>query len=285
MARGIVCTDVDVVARTISGRRVIVSLSAAPLDGDAGEGAAILTLRDVTRQREMADELRQTTEFLERLIDGSVDAIIAADMRGNIILFNKAAESICGYSATEVIGKLHVTELYPSGVAREIMHRLRSGEYGGPGRLSTSRFDILSKAGERIPVNMTASILFEENRESATVGIFTDLRDRLSLERRLTDAEARLIESEKNAVLVALAGTTAHELNQPLTSVMGYSELLKRRMRADDPLLGLVDIIFREADRMADIVKKIGRITKYETKQYVGTQKIVDLDKAAPGED
>ena len=80
---------------------------------------------------------------------------------------------------------------------------------------------------------MTASIIYEGEREVATVGIFTDLRDRMQLERKLSDAETRLEESEKNAVIVALAGTAAHELNQPLTSVMGYAELLKRKLEGE----------------------------------------------------
>lgn len=285
VSRGNTRNDVDIHARTGTGRKLTLSVSAAQLKGDAGDGVAILTMRDVTLQRQMADELRSTTDFLERLIDSSVDAIISADMKGNIILFNKAAEAICGYRSEDVIGKLHVTQLYPDGLARQLMNKLRSGDFGGPGRLSSSRAEIIARTGERIPVNLAASIIYEGKRETATVGLFTDLRDRISLERKLTDAEARLLESEKNAVIVALAGTAAHELNQPLTSVMGYAELLKRKIKETEPTWRPVDIIHREAERMAEIVKKIGKITRYETKAYVGTSKIVDLDKAAAHEE
>jgi signal transduction histidine kinase len=132
---------------------------------------------------------------------------------------------------------------------------------------------------------MTAAILYENEREIATVGIFTDLRERVQLERKLSDAENRLEESERNAVIVALAGTAAHELNQPLTSVMGYAELLKRKLAEGDFAYRPVDIIFREAERMAEIVRKIGKITRYETKAYVGQAKILDLDKSSAHED
>jgi len=87
------------------------------------------------------------------------------------------------------------------------------------------------------------------------------------------------------AVIVELAGTAAHELNQPLTSVMGYADLLKRKLKEDDFAYRPVDIIYREAERMAEIVRKIGKITRYETKSYVGTAKILDLDKATSHED
>jgi PAS domain S-box-containing protein len=278
---GQVRNGIDVQARTLGGRSLTLSVSAGPLAGQAGDGVAILTLRDVTRQRFLADELRRTKEFLERLIDSSIDAIVAAAMDGSIILFNKAAEAVSGWNAAEVVGKLNVVDLYPRGVAEEIVRKLRAPEYGGPGRLSSTRVDILARTGERIPVNLAATILYEGDRETATVALFTDLRDRLNLERRLTDAEARLLESEKNSVIVALAGTAAHELNQPLTSVMGYAELLKRKLKDGDPNR-MVDIIYREAERMSEIIKKIGRITRYETKPYVEDTEIVDLDKAAP---
>jgi len=78
-----------------------------------------------------------------------------------------------------------------------------------------------------------------------------------------------------------LAGTAAHELNQPLTSVLGFAELLTRRgLPADDAQREALAAILREAERMAQIVRKIGRITRYETKAYVGSTQILDLDKS-----
>ena len=131
---------------------------------------------------------------------------------------------------------------------------------------------------------MSGAIIYEGERPVAAVGIFSDLRERTRLEAKLTQAQERLQEAEKQAVIVELAGTAAHELNQPLTSVMGYAELLKRKLKETDPAYKPVDIIYREAERMAEIVRKIGKITKYETKAYVGNSRIVDLDRAT-GED
>ncbi len=282
-SRGESTQVVDVEVRTARDRLLTLSLSASPLPG--GSGVAIFSFRDVTLQRRLAQELRQTKDFLERLIDSSVDAIIASDMRGRVILFNKGAEAICGWPASEALAGLSVEHLYPAGVAREVMRRLRAPEEGGVGRLAVCRQEILTRSGERVPVNMTAAILYEGGREAATMGIFSDLRDRVRLERKLSDAQSRLEQGEKNAVIVALAGTAAHELNQPLTSVMGYAELLLRRLPKEDASHRSVDIIYREAERMAEIVRKIGKITRYETKAYIGQAQIVDLDKASSHEE
>ncbi len=281
--RGESRSDVDMMVRTPGGRRLTLSFSAAPLED--GRRAIILSFRDVTQARMLADELRHTKDFLERLIDSSVDAIVAADMQGRVILFNKGAEALSGYTAQQALSGLHVSQLYPPGVATRIMEQLRGPEHGGRGRLALSRQDVVHRSGQLVPVNMTASIVYEGGREVASVGIFTDLRDRMELERKLSDVENRLEESEKNAVIVALAGTAAHELNQPLTSVMGYAELLKRRLKEEDTSYKPVDIIYREAERMAEIVRKIGRITRYETKSYMGSQRILDLDKASSHDD
>lgn len=281
IARGEPAREVDLPARTKDGRARMLSVAAAPLVG----GNAILSFRDVTAARELAGELKRAKDFLERLINSSVDAIIAADMRGKIILFNRGAEAISGYSEEEALKRLNVKDLYPPGVAREVMLQLRDPQIRTRGRLGVCRQQIVTKSGDRVPVNMTASILYEDDRETATVGIFTDLRDRMQLERKLSDAELRLEETEKTAVIVELAGTAAHELNQPLTSVMGYADLLKRKLKEDDFAYRPVDIIYREAERMAEIVRKIGKITRYETKSYIGTAKILDLDKASSHED
>jgi signal transduction histidine kinase len=66
---------------------------------------------------------------------------------------------------------------------------------------------------------------------------------------------------------------------------MGYAEMLKRKLKETDAAYKPVDIIYRESERMAEIVRKIGRITRYETKAYIGSQQIVDLDKASSHEE
>lgn len=231
-------------------------------------------------ERVVSSELRKTKEFLESLIEASVDAIVAADLRGTIILYNKGAERIYGRKAEEVVGKLRVEKLYPDGVAREVMRRIRSPDYGGVGRLESMHSAAIDKDGNAIPISLSAAMIYEHGLPTATVGIFTDLREKILAEERLAQVQKKLEVSEKQALLAELAGTAAHELNQPLTSVMGYGELLIRRLPAGTPERNAAQVIMQEAERMANLVRRIGKITRYETKSYVGDQRILDLDRA-----
>jgi PAS domain S-box-containing protein len=268
----------DVEVLTADGALRILSVAANSLLSE--DRATLLTVRDVTGERMLQSELRHTKEFLEKLIASSVDAIVAADMKGVVILFNPGAERIYGYRAEDVVGRLSVEALYPPGIGREVMRRLRSPQFGGVGKLEQMRAEILDIGGERVPIALSAALIYEQGEPVASFGIFTDLRDRIKIEERLAQAQRKLEMSEKQAIIAELAGTAAHELNQPLTSVMGYAEMLKRKLDRDSPHYRAADIIVREAERMAEVVRKIGKITKYETQSYVGRAQILDLGRA-----
>ncbi len=273
----------DLTIRTTKGAPITASVTTSTVLRRTG--AVVLSFRDVTAQRALEAELTKTKDFLERLIDSTVDGIIAADMRGEIILFNSGAERIYGYRAAEVIGRVPVWELYPDGVAKQVMRMLRSTSYGGVGRLEQTRREVVGKDGELVPVNLTASLIYEGEHEVASVGVFSDLRERIRIEQRLLVAQEKLELREKQAVVAGIAGAAAHELNQPLTSIMGYTALIRRQSDAEAPHLRALEVIEDETERMAEIVKKIGRITRFETKEYVGGANILDLDRStAPGD-
>jgi PAS domain S-box-containing protein len=271
--------DVDIVVAHKGGKQIVINGSFAPLTGS--DGGVLLSFRDVTQDRKTRDELVHTRNFLQSLIDASVDAIVAADMRGTIVLFNKGAQQLYGHRAEDAIGKINARALYPGDGAREVMRMLKARSHGGVGRLEPVRIEAVDSSGTIFPISLTAAMIYENGIPTATFGIFTDLRERVRVEQQLAQAQEKLAVSEKQALVAELAGATAHELNQPLTSVMGYSELLLRKLPKETATHRAAHVIHSEAERMAEIVRKIGRLTRYETKSYVGDQRILDLDRAS----
>jgi two-component system cell cycle response regulator len=108
------------------------------------------------------------------------------------------------------------------------------------------------------------------------------MQDQLvSLNEELRKTQDRLIEKEKEAAVVEMAGAASHELNQPLTAVMGNLQLVMARLPEADPLALRLDKVMGQVERMVEIVKKIGRITRYRTKRYAENIKIVDIDQSS----
>ena len=257
-ARGEYPRGVDLRVLHQSGEYVVISCSFASLTDE--DGSVLVSFQDVTEQRRTEAEFVKTMEFLESLIDASVDGIVAADMDGNVILFNQGAERIYGYRAEEVVGRMVTRDLYPEGGASDVMRRLRSDQFGGTGRLALTNMHALAANGELIPIRLSAAMIYERGEPVATFGIFTDLREKLRVEERLAEAQQRLASTEKQALIAELAGTAAHELNQPLTSVMAYAELLERKLEAGTAEHRAAGIMVREVERMAEIVRKIGKM-------------------------
>lgn len=272
--RGEFPQGVDIPVRRKTGEIIIVSVNFNSVLRE--EGAVLCSFRDVTTDRQVEAELTKTKDFLQRVIDSSVDAIISADMKGRVVLFNRAAERIYGTTAKDMLGR-HVSSLYPEGGAANVMKLIREGG----GRVEGLRIDVVDNEGALVPVAFSGALIFDRDSAVGSVGIFTDLREKMRMEQRLHRAQEQLIAQERQAAIAELAGAAAHELNQPLTSVMNYATLLKRVLEKDTSAYNAADVIETESARMADIVRKIGKITKYETKSYVGTQKILDLDKAS----
>ena len=273
--RGRYPQNVDVRVKRKNGDIAILSMNFNSVLRE--EGVVLCTFRDVTAERAVEHELVKTKDFLQRIIDSSVDAIVSSDLKGRILLANPAAERVYGIPVAELLGR-DVRLRYPDGVAHDVMRLIRAGG----GRVEGLRTELLDANGERVPVSLSAALLYEGEEPIGSVGIFTDLREKVRMEQRLAQAQEQILAQERQAIVAELAGAAAHELNQPLTSVMGYAELLKRRLERETAAYSAAEVIFNEAERMAEIVRKIGKITKYETKSYVGRARILDLDRSAP---
>ncbi|MGB7062409.1 MAG: response regulator [Candidatus Zixiibacteriota bacterium] len=108
------------------------------------------------------------------------------------------------------------------------------------------------------------------------------MQDQLAdLNRELKKTQEKLIEKEKVSAVVEMAGAASHELNQPLTAILGNLQLVMAKLPEGDPLAKRVNKVLSQVDRMVEIVKKIGHITRYRTKEYAENVRIVDIDKSS----
>lgn len=102
---------------------------------------------------------------------------------------------------------------------------------------------------------------------------------------RLKKLQELVLQSERVRVLVETAGAAAHEINQPLTSIFGMVELMKKELPEGSPVHKKVDFIFRAASQIRDIIKKMGSVRHYTTKHYSSGIDIVNFEEAAEDEE
>lgn len=203
-----------------------------------------------TLVREANVELEKAYQFRENIIEHSPDAIVCIRKGGMIIIFNSAAEKLLGYRKDEVIGVMNIVQIYPPGVARKIMKDLKSNDFGGIDILQKRQVSLVHKHGAELPVYISAAILYENGKEAGSVGIFTDLREKIKLEKQL-------LRSEKLSSLGKLSAGIAHEINQPLTGVLTFAHLLAKKFKNDESTRKDLEIIVRETTRIRGIVQGI----------------------------
>jgi PAS domain S-box-containing protein len=197
-------------------------------------------------------------------------------MQGDIIVFNRAAEELVGYKAEKVLGKMHITQIYPPGVAKEVMTRLRSPDYGGIGRLTGSEFKMVDSRGREIPIHLSAAIVYQDAQEVASVGFFTDLRPRIVLEQKLQETHLQLVQLEKLRSLGEMAAGVAHEINNPLGGILIYASLLMEGLAPDDAQRADLGRIVQEATRCQEIVKSLLEFAR----QSGPKKELIDVNRA-----
>ncbi|GBC64039.1 PAS domain-containing sensor histidine kinase [Desulfonema ishimotonii] len=241
-----------------------------------GQVDAIVMLDfDIPLVEGLEEKLQRSNAFLRNLILSSVDGVIAADTRGKIFIFNFAAAEITGYTVHEGLNRLMIYDIYEEGgkkeMARDIMNKLRSEDYGGRGKLKSYKINILRKNSDTIPISLNASIVYEGDREVATIGFFHDLREENRMRKNLEGVRLQLLQADKMASLGKLSAGVAHQLNNPLGSITLFTKLVLEEYDLEDAAREDLSRILKDAQRCRDTVKELlefARQTKYLIKPY-----------------
>lgn len=166
--------------------------------------------------KEATEELRKAYDFQKNLIQSSIDGIIGIDRTGTILIFNKAAEKLTAYKSEEVIGRMSIVQIYhPPEVARQIKKKIYSPQYGGVGRLEDFEVELLSKFGHKVPIRLSATLLYKDGEEIGSVGFFQDLR-------KIKRLQKELIESERLSAIGQTIAGMAHYIKNILNGLRRY---------------------------------------------------------------
>ena len=164
--------------------------------------------------REKTEEVKRRYEFEDKLVQRSIDGIVATDKEENIIIFNPAAEEMFGYTVNEVKSTMNAGDLYPEGITQKI-----SDVFAGKDRKASDIFVgdeafVIAKSGEAVPVRFSCAMLYEDSKPIGSVGFFQDLREIKRLEKEL-------IKSERLAAIGQTVAGLAHGIKNILNGLKG----------------------------------------------------------------
>lgn len=227
--------------------------------------------------RELGDEIVQRKQAEDRsrrlaaIVESSEDAIIRATLGGTVLDWNDGATKMYGYSPEEAKGRLVFILMPPerAGEIERILDRIGQGQI-------IEHFETVRvhKDGTRMDVSVSVSPIREA--DGTIVGASAIARDITEHNK----AEAATREAERLRVLTETAGAAAHEINQPLSVVMGISQVLLLDMAADAPGRNELKSIHRAGEEISRIVKKMQTVRQYATRPYLPGASIVDFEAA-----
>jgi len=191
------------------------------------------------------EEVKRRSEFQNKLITTSNDAIIATDEKGTVVIYNRGAENIFGYARSEIIRKVTIEYLYPQELVSQFTAGLAKGV-----QVELSEWQEVSigaKNGEAVPTRFSGSILFAESEVVGSVGFFQDLRE-------IKRLQEELITSERLAATGQTVASLAHYIKNILNGLKGGTYVLNVALDRNN-----TDKI---KDGWAMIERNVGRISE-----------------------
>ncbi|MGB7846526.1 MAG: PAS domain S-box protein [Candidatus Acidiferrum sp.] len=223
-------------------------------------------LADITERRAIEKRLYQQQEFAHRLVDSFPDLIFVVDTERRYTFVSPKVKEVLGHEPQEAIGMVFEDHTHPEertaviAVFDDLLHGKRN--------FASIEVRVRHKQGGWRRLRCHFSPLFSESGEIE--GIVISGRDITDLKR----LEEQLIQAEKLAAMGQMLAGVAHELNNPLTAILGASELLRERAGIDENTRRQLDMTHRQARRAARIVQNLLEFSRPASPQ----KKTLDLN-------
>ena len=250
------------------------SIQTNPLfDGEQRFEGGLALVTDVSAQRS-ADEARAR---LAAIVESSEDAIMSANLDGTITSWNRSAELLYQYSATEITGKSLFLLISPAMVERErrAFDAAARGEAVRPYETERRRKD-----GSMVEVALTVSPV--RNASGTVMGVSKIVRD-LSAQRRtevaLRRTEEQFRHAQKMEAVGRLAGGVAHDFNNLLSVVLSYSSFALEQLKPGDPLRSDIEQVEIAGKRATELTRQLLAFSR----QQVLQPRVVDLNHVVTG--
>jgi two-component system, cell cycle sensor histidine kinase and response regulator CckA len=250
--------------RRADGSPVWLEAVGSNLLSDSTIRGIVLNARDISERKRADRELRESEERYRDLFDNASDLVCMAAPDGTLLYVNRAWQEGLGYSEDDV-GHMRLLDIVHPDAQNfysQVLERVLAGE-----RLDHVELIFVPKSDPPITVEGNLSCTFKDGQPCVIRGIYRDITERKRVEEHLRRAE-RMQAAGK------LAGGVAHEVNNMMTGVIGFSEFLLRSLEDDDPRRADLEEVIRAGTRAADVTRQLLAFTR---QQFLQPQ-LVDIN-------
>ncbi len=222
------------------------------LDGDSGRQDGVVSIvRDMTKQVQAERALKISEEHYRLLADNTLDMIWTMNMDYEFTYVNPAVVPMMGYTPEAFIGTT-LEEHCHKKVYEKLLRVIERGIAEGIRDTGTPiETEVMRKDGSPLPVEILSKILFDSrNRAIGIQGTARDISERLAM-------EAQLRQSQKLEAIGTLASSVAHEINNPISGISGYAELIAEGAFERDEIIAYSSEIKSATERIRTIVQNL----------------------------
>lgn len=241
--------DREILLRRKDGSSIPVLNSCVAIRDASGQIVRIQgSLVDITERRQMERRLREEQEFVRRLVACFPDVIVVLDTDGRYTFVSPRIQELLGYTPEEFVGGALEDRPHPED--RESMMKFFKDLVSGKLSVGAMEYRTRHKDGRWRIFRANASPLTDSDQR--VIGVVASARD-------VTEAkqlEQQLLQSEKLAAIGQMVSGVAHELNNPLTAIIGVSDLLRERA-PDESFRRQTELVHKQARKAAGLVQDL----------------------------